>query len=283
MASNGPGPALLHYVQEELDAATDALDAFGGGLHAGVHRARKAMRRTRATLALAGSTLGPGARLVDRAMRKANRSLSMLRDAQALVDALDRLREKQQDHHAIHRTLEQARERANDRRNALAQDRACLDQVLEARAVLTTLRAAMSGLPWHSLTKDVLDSGLAHTTCRIVKCTARVADTGDEKDWHAWRRRLRRLSQQYRARTAAGLPGDLSAFDKSLADKMGHLQDLQVLLDYCGDDSPFDEDDREALKAFAQDQLHKQRRRLLSVATATHSTTPPGPPRPVRT
>ena len=56
MASNGPGPALLHYVQEELDAATDALDAFGGALHAGVHRARKAMRRTRATLALAGST-----------------------------------------------------------------------------------------------------------------------------------------------------------------------------------------------------------------------------------
>ena len=55
------------------------------------------------------------------------------------------------------------------------------------------------------------------------------------------------------------------------------------LLDYCGEDSPFDEDDRDALEAFAQDQLYKQRRRLLSVATATHSTTPPGPPRPVRT
>ena len=283
MASDGPGPALLHYVQEELDAATDALDAFGGALHAGVHRARKAMRRTRATLALAGSTLGPGARLVDRAMRKTNRSLSMLRDAQALVDTLDRLRGKQQDHPAIHRTLEQARESANDRRNALAQDRACLDQVREARAVLTTLRAAMSGLPWQALTNDTLDAGLAHTTCRIVKCTARVADTGSETDWHAWRRRLRRLSQQYRARAAAGLPGELSAFDKSLADKMGHLQDLQVLLDYCGDDSPFDARDRDVLKAFAEEQLHKQRRRLLSVATTTHSTTPPAPPRPVRT
>src|SRR5207342_1428580 len=121
MASTSPGPALLHYAQEELDAAIEALDAFGGRLHPGVHRARKAMRRTRATLAMARTTLGPGARIVDRAMRCANRSLSLLRDAHALVETLDRLIEKAQDE-AMLSTLQRARHAAAGRRRALAED-----------------------------------------------------------------------------------------------------------------------------------------------------------------
>ncbi|UHQ19307.1 CHAD domain-containing protein [Lysobacter sp. KIS68-7] len=287
MASNGPGPALLHYAQEELAAAVDALDAFGGRLHAGVHRARKAMRRTRATLAMGRTTLGPGARVVDRALRRVNRSLSQLRDAHALVETLDRLADKQQDA-ATQQILQRARRAAAARRSELENDAQCLQSVVDARSVLSALRAALSGLPWAALTPDELDVGLAHTTHRIVKALARVVDTDTEVAWHAWRRRVRRLSQQHRARNAAGLAGELTEFDKSLAEKMGDLQDLQLLLDACNADSPFDKDDRDALDTFAKEQLHKQRRRLLSVAThrvatASHSTRPPAPQRPVRT
>ena len=287
MASTSPGPALLHYAQEELDAAIEALDAFGGRLHPGVHRARKAMRRTRATLAMARTTLGPGARIVDRAMRRANRSLSLLRDAHALVETLDRLIEKPQDD-AMRSTLQRARHAAAGRRRALAEDAQCLQGVVDARGVLSTLRAALSGLPWAALTTEEVDAGVTHTTHRIVKALARVVDTDSEEAWHAWRRRVRRLSQQHRARNAAGLPGELTDFDKSLADKMGDLQDLQLLLDACDADSPFDKDDRETLERFAKEHLHRQRRRLLSVATdraptTSRSTTPPAAQRPVRT
>ena len=110
---DGPGPALQRYALDELGAAIDALEPFGGRLHAGVHRSRKAMRRSRAVLALGGDAMGPGGRLIDRALRKANRGLSDLRDAHALVETLERLLDRASDEDArvhLHRARHQGLE-----------------------------------------------------------------------------------------------------------------------------------------------------------------------------
>lgn len=259
----GPGPALLGYALEELGAAVDALDAFDGRLHAGVHRARKAMRRTRATLALGASALGPGARMIDRRLRKVNRSLSVLRDASALVETLDRLLERAGDA-TLESHLQSARKVATGQRKAMTQDAACMREVAEVRAMLATLRAALQGLPWEALDRDAIDTALARSARRIDKARKRVDKTDAETDWHVWRRRLRRLSQQHRALAAVGLPFDDSAFDKSLTEQLGALQDLQLLLDHCGGGSPFDDRDRHALADYARDALRRQRSRLRS-------------------
>lgn len=254
---------MQRYALDELGSAIDALDAFGGRLHAGVHRSRKAMRRSRAVLALGGEALGPGGRLIDRALRKANRGLSDLRDAHALVETLDRLLERAGDEDArVH--LHRARHAAAARRDAVGGDTARLQEVADVRALLHTLHAALQGLPWDALAMEVVDVALATSARNIEHASTRVADTDADPDWHAWRRRLRRLSQQHRALSAAGFPRDADTFDKSLAEQLGALQDLQLLRDQCGQRGPFAKSERKALKAFADAALRTQRRRLRS-------------------
>jgi len=260
---DGPGPALQRYALDEIGAAVDALDAFGGRLHAGVHRSRKAMRRTRAAMALGVDALGPGARLVNRALRKTNRALSDLRDAHALVETLDRLLERAGDEDArVH--LHRARHAASAHRDTVYGDTATLRHVAEVRAMLRTLHAALEGIPWEAIGTEAIDVALAMSARRIDDARAQVDATDTDADWHRWRRRLRRLSQQHRALEAAGFPLDVDAFDKSVAEQLGALQDLQLLRDYCGSNSPFDKQDRKAWKAFADHALQTQRRRLRS-------------------
>ncbi|MGH8172535.1 MAG: CHAD domain-containing protein, partial [Rhodanobacteraceae bacterium] len=85
------GTALRDYAAAELDRAMALLAWRGGRLHAGVHQARKSLRRARAVLALGMPALGPGAELLGREFGRLNRRLSKLRDAQALVEVLDSL------------------------------------------------------------------------------------------------------------------------------------------------------------------------------------------------
>ena len=146
----------------------------------------------------------------------------------------------------------------------MAGDTTCLREVADLRALLRTLRAAMDGLPWDMLAMDAIEVGLARSAHNVEAASARVAESEADNDWHAWRRRLRRLSQQHRALSAAGFPRDTDTFEKSLAEQLGALQDLQLLRDHCGKDSPFAKQDRKALKAFAETALHTQRQRLRS-------------------
>lgn len=260
------GAALRDYAAAELAQAIAGLGARGGRLHAGVHQARKALRRTRATLSLGGDALGPGARLVDRELRRLNRGLSALRDAQALVETMDCLIGKR---HApdIAQRLRRARRAAATRRAATARAALRADPGLaDSRALLATLRAALPTLPWEDLGLADVQRALAHTASRIARAQARVrASDVDDEDWHAWRRRLRRWSQQHRACKAAGCEVEpLPLFDKCMAEQLGAAQDLGVLLEHCRRDSPFAPDDRPTLRDFATRALAKQRERILS-------------------
>ena len=91
-----PGDRLKAYAIAQLQRATACLGWRGSRAHAGVHQARKSLRRIRACLALGESALGAGAGMIDRELSKVCDSLSVLRDAQARVESLERLI----DHHA---------------------------------------------------------------------------------------------------------------------------------------------------------------------------------------
>ena len=264
-----PGLVLRDLAAAELDAAIAGLAWRGGRLHAGVHAARKALRRTRAIIALGEAVLGRGATLVDRELRRINRSLSTLRDAQALVETLDRLI-------ARHPETEIAQQLRRARRIAAAQRapraRAALqaDPALAAtRALLTTLQAALRVLPWTALTPLHWQDALAASAERIVKARTRVHASGRDEDWHYWRRRMRRLSQQQRACKLAHLDFVApSLFDKSMAEQLGAAQDLSLLLEHCRRDSPFAGHDRAVLKRYAKTALERQRKRILAADQA---------------
>jgi CHAD domain-containing protein len=265
MSAADLGSALRGYVTAELEAAAAGLDARAGHLHAGVHRARKGMRRARAALALGDPVLGPGAILLDRELRRVNRSLSELRDAQALVEVLGRLAGKTRDEPTL-RVLRRALRKGKADRAAMARRPELAADLARARALLATLCAALAGLPWDGISPAQLAEALARSSQRIDSARGKVRDDGGMEDWHRWRRRMRRLSQQHRACVAAGLEElGASLFDKSLAEQLGVMQDLRLLLEHCGSESPFAQSDREALKRFAKTAWSRQRDRIASV------------------
>lgn len=262
-----PGSALRDYAVAELDTASAGLGWRGGRVHAGVHRARKALRRARATLALGGGALGPGARLLDRELKRLNDGLSPLRDAQALVETLDRQIAKQQKMPERAALLRRTRRVAAAARATWTQAALQDDPALAGcRALLAVLRAGMSALPWAGLRTEQLHDAVAHTTERIAAARVRVHASQDDEDWHRWRRRMRRLSQQLRALKAAGQEVDAPLlFDKCLAEQLGVAQDLRLLIEYCGRRSPLNKRDRVALRAYAEAALAKQRKRIAEV------------------
>jgi CHAD domain-containing protein len=262
-APHGPGLALRDYGLAELSVAIDSLALRGRQVHEGVHQARKAIRRTRAMLALGDAALGPGAKLIDHQLRDANRRTSPLRDAHALVETLDRLRPKARDD-ATKSALADARRIAVRRRTGMARKSGFTRALQHEQAMITTLRAALSGLPWDAVTSSMVTDAMATAEQRASAARERARARDDAETWHRWRRRMRRISQQHRAATAAGLPIHDAEFDKNMTEQLGVLQDLNLLVAHCGKDSPFAES-RSTLRRFAERTLAKQRKRIRSV------------------
>lgn len=258
---------LRTYAAGELDRAIELLSWRGGRVHEGVHQARKSLRRTRAVLALGEPVLGPGADLIDREVRRVNRRMSAMRDAQALVETLDRLIAKCKVAETMpvlrraRRTAAQAR--VESARRELADD----PGLARKRMLLRTLRAALPALPWDALTetrvRDALDYGLA----RVDAADAQARATGRDTDWHRWRRRVRRLSQQHRALGDAIDLGMAKKRVKSLAVDLGEAQDYALLRDHCGRRSIFSEPDRRVLRTLADEGSQRLRERIEKATT----------------
>jgi len=260
---------LRAYACAELDRAVAHLGWRGGRVHEGVHQARKSLRRTRATLALGAAVLGPGAELIDREVRGVNRRLSKMRDAQALVETLDRLIAKGRPPEALP-VLRRARRtaaiaRVESARRELASD----PNLARKRALLSTLRAALPALPWDALTETRVRDALANGLVEIDVAGSRARATGRDDDWHRWRRRVRRLSQQHRA--VGPLIVDISAARrrvKTLAELLGEGQDYALLHDHCGKRSIFPDPDRQILAALADLGAQRMRARVEEASVA---------------
>lgn len=262
-APRPPGQRLRAYASGEIDQALDALGWGGNRLHAGVHLARKCLRRARATLALGADGLGPGTQLIDRALRDLNRDLSPLRDAHALVETLDRVLRGAALAPDSRTLLTRARRAAAAARAQAAHAARADDPGLgRRRALLRVLRAALRALPWAELQPQHWRGAVASSLERMQRAGDRARASGDDEHWHEWRRRARRLSQQQRALKSARLGADAPKFDKHQIERLGEAQDLTLLLEHCGKGSPFAKTDRGALKAFARAQLAQARERI---------------------
>lgn len=236
----------------------------GSIVHDGIHQARKAIRRTRAMLALGGAALGPGSKLIDRQLRRINHRLSPLRDAHALVQVLDRLGTKARKGET-RGLLAHAQHVAVRRRATMARGAAFKQVLREESSLLAVLRAGLYGLPWATVSASRVTDAMVHTLHKADVMRTRALAHDHDEDWHRWRRRMRRLSQQHRAAVAAGLLVPQSDFDKHLTEQLGALQDLSLVIAHCQGESPFSRATRTALRAFAQRSLARQRKRIRSV------------------
>lgn len=259
-AAPPPGRSLREFALAELDRAVLQLGREGQARHAGVHQARKSMRRARATLALSRRALGEAGKRLDGDIARLCRGLSLLRDGQALVEALERLQPGAPP--ALQPRLPEAMALAAARRDALMARALERDPGLRRRqARIEALAARLQQLPWDELRNKHVARALERSERRVAKARRQVArDPSQDERWHVLRRRLRRLRQQdtllqaldLAVRPVGGVP-----LDEATA--LGEAQDDALLLRHCGARSPFPADLRRELRALARARMGRVR------------------------
>lgn len=254
------GMRLLVFAGEQLQQAQADLSRKGEALHEGIHQARKSIRRVRATLALGARILGPRAQALDDELGRLCRGLSHLRDAQALIEVLQRL--DAQAPERIRAILPAAERLARERRDDILERALARDPAFQARCLrLQAAQQRLARLDWRAVDETEVASAIKRSQRRADKAAKQIKKhPGDDETWHVYRRRLRRLRQQD-SLLAELLPALRLSKKRArdLADALGESQDDALLLRHCDRRSPFPSDQRKQLRAIARERLHRTR------------------------
>jgi hypothetical protein len=229
-----PGLLLREYVLRQFDAAIRALGAPRSQLHAGVHQARKALRRSVAVLDLARRAMPESADSLRLEIKEACRRLSSLRDADALIETLD-CQIKAQAVKLPALVLLRTRllsSRAKVLQRALTQD----PNFHGCRETLRGLGEKLAALPWEAVAARDIHRALARSQRRVRYAKQVAKQRQTESARHRWRRRLRHLVDQLEAgrwasNRCSGLPRMALPRKKLLerAARLGHERDLRQL------------------------------------------------------
>ena len=262
-ASIEVGAALRGIADDQLSHAVQYLGWHGGHRHKGVHQARKSIRRVRSILALAGDALGPGAEALSYLLSEINQGLSRTRDAQALVEAIDHLAAQTRDGKWLN-IFGRARRSAVVARRVVLQEALAADpDLLQARGLLAQTKTALGDLPWGGVMKHDVEAAFSVARERTRKAAKKAGRTGEDEDWHRWRRKARRQSQQKRILAEAGIESTVKYDDKDIATLLGKQQDCSLLLEFCeSDPSPIRWADRNQLNRFVEKKLESLRKEL---------------------
>lgn len=220
-------------VRGQMEQAARALRADEAGLHQGVHDARKCFKRIRAVLRLVRADLGGRYKRENRWFRDSSRSLSGVRDAEALIETCDRLSERHPGP-PQGRALEEARAalvRRRDRIVAREGDLAPRAQTLAAE--LEQRLTALDDWPLDGNGFRALRPGLKRTFKRGRNAMAAAAGSDDDARFHQWRKRVkyhRYHTQLLRGAWPRLMKPRLSAL-KEISDLLGYDHDLAVLRD----------------------------------------------------
>jgi len=254
------GLRLKAFAMTELADAQALLAKPGDQRHEGVHQARKRLRRARAALALGRKALGREGQRLDEDLGRLCRGLSPLRDAQALIEGLQRLPAGEADPLAA--ALPQLLDLARARRDQCLARTLVLDPDFQRRRRrLQSMATRLEALDWQDVKPRAVSKSVARSEERLAKARRRATrQPADEARWHAMRRRLRRLRQQ--DHLLATLEPDLRPVASVTAEEatvLGEAQDDALLLRHCGSHSPFPPPLRKLLRAEARARLGRVR------------------------
>jgi CHAD domain len=264
-AADSLGLRLKAFALAQLDQAERHLAREGEDRHAGIHQARKCLRRSRALLALATKSFAAESERLDAALGRLCRGLSSLRDAHAILEAL---RQVQTDAPTDTRAaLAGVDAPARAHRDALLARALARDPEFAARRQrLRGMRERLARLDWSAVDANVLRDGLARSERRLAKARKRARKhPQDDELWHSYRRKLRRLRQQDSLLAEIGSP--VRPDTEGLAERahaLGASQDDFLVLRYCAPASRLGggrlpRAQRERLRALAQERLRRAR------------------------
>ncbi len=266
---------------ENLAAAQADLRAQGDALHAGIHAARKRFKRVRGLLRLVRAADPETCRSENDRLRTIAQSLSVAREAAALVETLDRLIDRFPGPASLP-ALQRIRDRLETRRDRITGAEADLSQKIEtAIAGCEASASVLAGMHLPSGRKKgarLVSSGFARNYARAREALA-AAKSGDaEEPWHTLRKRIRD-QWSHSIVLAAAWPGAFHAriaMLKSLIDLLGDDHDLIVLSHMIGTrpDDIGDEDDIAVLRGCVAEQSAELRAATLKTASGLLAETP---------
>lgn len=270
---------LINVTQTQLRTASSALLSASPDERAkAIHTSRKAFKRARAFVRVARPGLGDEVARRDNAvLREAGAQLSGTRDAEVMVEALDRLVEKSKDLDAGHVAgLRAALVRARD--DAYVRARSEQGSIV---GVLNQIDAASGEIAGWSLGESPADE-LAAGFDRILRKGRKALKTatrtkGDERTeaLHELRKRAKDLWHAAELLELADPPQmrGLQAQAHTLADHLGDDHDLAVLAEHAaeaGPDAFADADDAERLADAIAARRKKLERKALKLAAQIH-------------
>lgn len=222
------GPGLRRILREQVDSATESIEAAAEAPGAAVHHVRKTVKRIRAGLRLARTRLGPpGFARENRRYRQAAHLLGGARQADVALETLkvvvSRL-EGAVDQELLEGALAQLGDRARGSVLAITVPDGPLVQAGER---LAEAREGISDLPTSHLGPRDLAEGLAWSFRRGRQHRDEAYRKGSPADFHAWRRRSKDLWHQLQLVQASWPPvlRARASEHHKLADQLGLAND----------------------------------------------------------
>ena len=215
--------------REQLQGAIDSLGRKAKRDEA-IHDARKRIKKTRALLRLVKPELGEFYAAGNTRLRDAGRALSEFRDAAAVIETFDQLREKYRDELGK-RALDSVR-RALLLHKARTERKAGMDEALH-KIASTLAESAKRVDKWPLSTNGfpAIGPGLVQTFRRGRKAMAIAARHPLPENFHEWRKRVKdhwyhiRLLEDIWSDVMGGFANSL----KQLEDWLGTHHNLEVL------------------------------------------------------
>ena len=220
------GQELRRLALAQIDAAQALLSPRTPPLHDAIHEARRAMRRARAILQMLRPALGEHYEPLAMPLRDAGAALSSLRDAQAVIEAVEQLARHQSPpipENARAALMRRLRRRCNA---ACRQQYETLDRVA---VLLAAARTAVASWPGDASDSDVL-KGLRRGYARAARALRR-ARRDPATHLHRWRQRVRehRLQLELLRQAWPEVIGAQTGEARRLARLLGAERDLQLL------------------------------------------------------
>ncbi len=262
----------------EVDEAAGMLAADAEDRDEGIHDARKAFKKIRAALRLARPVLGGAYARENAWFRDSARRLSDLRDAQALLESFDKLRqtcaeEMEDDAFAgIRAALERRRE------EMARHDEDVAGNVGAVRADLADVRRRIESWALPDKGFSTIGRGLRETYRRGRRARVRAYRKGSDAAFHEWRKGVK--YHWYQVRLLQELWPEVlksrRAALKQLADILGDEHDLVVMKQTVAtlDSELRESEDLAAFFALIERRQHQLRAAARSLGDRVYAETP---------
>jgi CHAD domain-containing protein len=222
---------VVRIVREQIGRAVRELSDPQMDRHEAVHQVRKRFKKVRAVLGLVRFELGDVYVRENAFFRDTARTLSQVRDAEAMLETLARLRKRFSDR-AEAGALDAVHEALVERRRHVAEGEAGLEErIAQLLKDLKAARRRVGRWPLAAEGFDALSQGLTKTYKRGRRALARAAGDPTPENLHEWRKRVKYHWCHARLLRSVWQPV-MDGYRKGvhrLADLLGRIHDLDVL------------------------------------------------------